>query len=178
MGKKNITLFPRPWMGGAPEMQIWLCLAITPANSKLVCFPFWALRLQQLKNKVHKPLTLVHRPHAPEGAIKEMFPSSIHHPGLGPVGRLFTELYLREGEKAQSISAAHQWRGRPLGRELCASDNVQVTRNPVCLDGWRGAFSPGGGGEEAEARGVFLWKACSQHHGRTFRFDGRNTISA
>lgn len=57
MGKKNITFFPRLWMGGAPEMQIWLGLAITQANSKLVCFPFWALRLQQLKNKVHKPLT-------------------------------------------------------------------------------------------------------------------------
>lgn len=70
MGKKSITLFPQLWKGGGPEMQIQLRSALTPANSKLVCFPFWTLRLQQLKNKVHKPLTLFHRPHAPEGAFK------------------------------------------------------------------------------------------------------------
>lgn len=70
MGKMSIILFPRLWTGGVPETPIQLCLALTPANTKLVCFPFWTLRLQQLKNKIHKPLTLVHHPHAPEGVIK------------------------------------------------------------------------------------------------------------
>lgn len=42
-----------------------------------------------------------------------------------------------------------------MGRELCASDTVQVTRNPVCLGGRRGAFCPGGGGGSLKP-GVFF----------------------
>lgn len=57
MGKMSITRFPRIWTLGASELQTRLGLELNRANSKLVCFSFWTLRLQWLKNKVHKPLT-------------------------------------------------------------------------------------------------------------------------
>lgn len=57
MGKMSITCFPRIWTLGASELQTRVGLELNRANSKLVCFSFWTLRLQWLKNKVHKPLT-------------------------------------------------------------------------------------------------------------------------
>ena len=110
MGKKSITLFPRLGTLGAPGLQIWLGLELTPASSKLDYFPFWTLRLQQLKNKVHKPLTLVHRPHAPEGAIKRdvSFQHSPSQPGA--LGAPVLD-YISEREKAQKVRAAHPRKG-------------------------------------------------------------------
>ena len=69
--KNSITRFQAAHQ--EPQLQTGLGLELTAPDSKLLCPPSWAFRLQQLKNRVRRPLTPAHGPHALEGAPKTGF---------------------------------------------------------------------------------------------------------